>query len=103
MMADNPVYDFGLRIKQLRQRKSWTQKELGDRLHVTKEAISHYENNTQTPGLANVVRLAVLLNTSADYLLGLEDEPVIKISDLADEKKQFVMDFIKLFVDEKAD
>lgn len=47
MMADNPVYDFGLRIKQLRQRKSWTQKELGDRLHVTKEAISHYENNTQ--------------------------------------------------------
>lgn len=50
-----------------------------------------------------MVRLAVLLNTSADYLLGLEDEPVIKISGLADEKKQFVMDFIKLFVDEKAD
>jgi len=93
-MADE-VYDFGLRIKELRKRKGLTQKQLGDLLGVTKDAISHYENNTQTPPTAKIIKLAQYLNTSVDYLLGLDDEPVIKVSGLSPEKRQFVMDFIK--------
>lgn len=99
-MADIDIYDFGLRIKQMRSRKGFTQKQLGDKIGVTKDAISRYESNTQTPSLSRVVSLALCLNTSVDYLLGLDNEPVVKISGLSVEKQRFVMDFIKFLIDE---
>lgn len=98
-MAED-VYDFGVRLRQLRKRKGITQSQLGEILGVTKNAVSHYESNTQTPSIAKIVQLAIHLNTSTDYLLGLDNEPVIKISKLSPEKQQFVMDFIKYIVDE---
>ena len=94
------VYDFGLRLKNLRRRKKLTQKQLGDLLQVTKDTISHYENNTQTTSVAKIVQLAIYLNTSTDYLLGLDNEPVIKMYGLSPEKRQFIMDFIKYLTDQ---
>ena len=73
------VYDFGLRLKNLRRRKKLTQKQLGDLLQVTKDTISHYENNTQTPSVAKIVQLAIYLNTSTDYLLGRTNKKEINI------------------------
>lgn len=98
---DDEIYDFGLRIRELRKRKGLTQAQLGEMLGVTKDAISHYENNTQTPSLTKLTRLALYLNASVDYLLGLDNEPVIKISGLSVEKRKFVMDFIKYVIDKE--
>lgn len=98
-MADDNIYDFGLRLKELRKRKGLTQKQLGDKLGVTKDAISHYENNTQTPSIDRLTKIAVCLNTSVDYLLGLENDPVVKISGLSVEKRKFVMEFIRYLID----
>ncbi len=94
------VYDFGLRMKSLRKQKGLTQEQLGDMVGVSKDAISRYESNTQTPSLERVRRIALVLNTSVDYLLGLENEPVIKISGLSPKKRKFVYDFIHYCVDE---
>ena len=35
-MADDRLYDFGLRFKELRKRKGLTQKQLGDKLGLRK-------------------------------------------------------------------
>jgi len=89
------VYDLGQRIKKLRERKGLTQKQLGELLGITREAVSRYENNKQRPRTAKIIQFARHLNTSTDYLFGLEDEPVYKIYDLSPQKKQLVLDFIQ--------
>jgi len=94
------VYDFGLRIKELRKRKGLTQEQLGDLLGISRATVYRYENNTQTPSLAKIVSLALYLNTSTDYLVGLEDEPVVKISGLSPQKKQLVLDFIQCMLEQ---
>ena len=86
----------------MRKRLGLTQQQLGDRIGVTKVTISHYESNLQTPSLSKVTRLACCLHTSVDYLLGLEDEPVIRVSGLSPEKRQVLIDFIRCFIDESA-
>ena len=45
------VYDFGLRLKELREAKHLTQSDVANRLDVTRATISGYECNTITPSL----------------------------------------------------
>ena len=54
------VYDFGLRLKELREAKKLSQKDVADRLSVVPSTISGYENNTITPSLEQAIRLAIL-------------------------------------------
>ena len=75
-MEEASVYDFGLRIKQLRRSRKWTQKDVAERIKVTKETIYRYENNLLTPSLDSAIRLALLFNVSLDYLTGLKQLPL---------------------------
>lgn len=58
-----------------------------------------YENNAQLPSLETAIRLALLYHTSLDYLTGMDQDPVIKVSQLSEEERVFVLNFIRLFVD----
>lgn len=94
------IYDFGLRLKKLRNKKGVTQKQLASRLGVQKETISRYENNVQEPSLKRAVEICVFLNTSLDYLMGLDSVPTIKLSNITLEQEQWLRDTIKLFFQE---
>ena len=61
---------FRKRLKQLRQARGWTQKELGDRLHLGGTAISNYEVGSNQPALQTLVNMANVFDVSVDYLLG---------------------------------
>ena len=43
------MFDFGLRIRQLRERNKMSQEELGRRVGRSKSVISSYENNIKIP------------------------------------------------------
>lgn len=62
--------EFSKILKELREKNNYTQEELGALLNLSKNAISHYENETNQPSLDTVVRLADIFNVSIDYLLG---------------------------------
>ena len=62
---------LGNRIKECRQALSWSQAELAQQLHCTQAALSLYENGNREPGLQELVKIASVLNTSTDYLLGV--------------------------------
>ena len=49
-----------------------TQDTLAKLIAVDRRTISNWENSTREPDLATFAKLAEILNTSADYLLGLE-------------------------------
>ena len=80
--------DFGNKLKQLRTQAGLTQKQLGDKIGITKSVISFYELRERTPNPDILVKLAGVFHVSTDYLLGLEKGKTIDISglDLEDEK-----------------
>jgi len=71
---------FGYRVRQLRERKGWTQEELGVRAGTRYETINRIERGTREPRIKLLVGLAKALGTTTDYLCGMyeeesEDEP----------------------------
>ena len=61
------------RIKELRIGKSMSQPQLAQAVGVSNGIISIWENNINEPKASYVKKLAIALDTTADYLLGLED------------------------------
>lgn len=98
-MDNNEVFDFGMRLKKLRQSKKMSQEELGKRLGVSKGTIYRYECNTQAISFETATKLAVTLGTSLDYLAGLENATMIRVSNLTDEQKKVLFDFVRLFIE----
>lgn len=68
------IFDFGLRLRELREKKRLLQQQLADWLGLTRSSISNYENNTQTPPADTLVRLADIYGVSVDYLLGVKND-----------------------------
>lgn len=72
----------GSRIAALRQDKKMTQEEFAMRLGVTPQAVSKWERSLSMPDLAIFSDCCKLLNTSADFLLGLAETENILEPDL---------------------
>ena len=68
------IFDFGLRLRELREKKRLSQQQLADWLGLTRSSISNYENNTQTLPADTLVRLADIYGVSVDYLLGVKND-----------------------------
>lgn len=64
----------GERIRQLRIEHQMTQEELGARIGVQKAAIYKYENGLVVNLKRSILeKLAIVLDTSPTYLMGMED------------------------------
>ena len=64
---------FAQRLRELRQDKHLSMKQLAKELNTTDAAISNWENEINEPKISYLVTIANFFNVSADYLLGLED------------------------------
>jgi len=62
---------IGRRIIQLRERADITQVNLSRKIGITKSTMSKYENNISTPNAEVVGKIAQVLETTADYILGI--------------------------------
>ena len=60
---------LGLRIALLRVEKGWSQAELAKRIGVSPSAVGMYEQGRREPSLDLLVRLALELSVTTDYLL----------------------------------
>lgn len=70
---------FATRLRELRQEKKLSMKQLSIQIKATDGAISNWENDINEPKISYLVKLAVFFDVSADYLLGLEDETGAKV------------------------
>lgn len=57
------------KIIQLRKVNSWSQEDLAEKLDISRQAISRWENGTALPDSNNLLQLSKLFNVTADYLL----------------------------------
>ena len=65
---------FSIRLKELRIEKGLTQKELAVAVNTTDDSIFSWEKGRSQPPIETIRSLCRVLDSSADYLLGLEDE-----------------------------
>lgn len=57
-------------LKELRQRHNMTQDQLSEKLAVTRQAVSRWENGESVPNPETLKQLSALFDTSINHLLG---------------------------------
>lgn len=89
--------DFGTTLKELRQRSGMTQKQLADKLSLSKAAVSYYEQSLRSPSPDTLLGLSRVFHVSADYLLGIEDKKqTLDVTDLSDEDIEFLQSTVDM-------
>ena len=63
-----------LKIRDMREDRDLTQKQISQLLDCTQQTYSRYETGEITIDIYNLIKLAQFYNTSTDYLLGLTNE-----------------------------
>lgn len=61
--------ELGKKIYQLRKLSGMTQEQLSEKLNISRQTLSKWENGTGMPDVESVVRLSVLFQTSLEELL----------------------------------
>lgn len=73
--------DFGKRLREFREQKKLTQKEVAVKMGVSEQALSKWENGVCLPDVYHLKYLARVLNVSADCLLDTENDGGEKVVD----------------------
>ena len=94
------MYDFGLRLKQLREKHNLSQSQVAKRLGITRAAISSYENNISLPSVNVLAELALLYRVSTDYMLGLDNRTDIVLEDLTPRQSAVIQEVMDTIVTE---
>jgi transcriptional regulator with XRE-family HTH domain len=67
--TDDVAGVFRIQLRELRDRKGWTQLDLAKEVGVTRTVIANYEQAVAFPPLPILVKLAQVLNVSLDTLV----------------------------------
>ena len=70
--------NFHERLKEIRILRKVTQKQVADGIEVTETQYQNYEYGKHKPAYDIIIKLANFFKVSADYLLGLSDNPTRK-------------------------
>jgi transcriptional regulator with XRE-family HTH domain len=103
------------RLIEQRQSLCLSKKEVAEKLNLEQSTYGKYELGHRQPSLEILVRIALLFNVSANYLLGLTDSPtqldeatppkdllVFEISKLSQDNKKKAESYIKFLNTEEA-
>lgn len=73
-MKESGISKFSIRLKELRSELGLTQAKLAELLFVDRTTVSDWENRGKEPNYSTLIKLVKILNTTADYLLGITDD-----------------------------
>lgn len=69
--------NLGENIYRLRVEKNMSQGDLADALHVSRQSVSKWENNSATPELDKLLKMSRLFGVTLDELVGAEKLPEV--------------------------
>lgn len=70
-------------IKELRIAHSLNQVQLADKLDVSKQTVSNWENNNILPSIEMLIKLSRFFSVTTDYLLELDHRNYIEVTGLS--------------------
>lgn len=91
------MFDFGMRLQQLRVSRNLSQKALGDKLNRSKSVICAYENNVRIPPLEVLTEIAVIFNVSLDYLVGIDKNEMVSVEGLDARQRDIIYALVEEF------
>ena len=82
--------ELGTQIKKYRQELQISQEELADRVYVSRQTISNWENDNVLPSVEMLIKMADFFGVSTDFLLGRTPTSVISVDGLTEEQQSHV-------------
>ena len=67
--------DYRARLRSLREDRDLTQTEIGKLLNKSQQGYSHIEEGRAELKIDDLAKLCRFYQVSADYIIGLKDEP----------------------------
>lgn len=74
----------------MRSARGLSQVELAEKLGVTKQSVSNWENDNIQPPIEMLVKIADFFSVSTDYLLGRDDKKYIDVSQLSSQEREHI-------------
>ena len=65
--------DFMKGLKEIRKKRKLSQLKVAMDLNISREALSHYENNKRQPSIDLLRKMSAYFNVSIDYLINGEE------------------------------
>ena len=73
-------------IRRLRMARGINQVEFAQKIGVTKQCVSNWENDNILPSIEMLVKIAKFFSVSTDSLLGMQNDQVIYVDGLMEEE-----------------
>ncbi|MFD0590928.1 helix-turn-helix domain-containing protein [Paenibacillus sp. GCM10027627] len=70
---------FGEKLKNERKNKGWSQEELAEKLFVSRQSISKWENGQNYPSIETIIKVSDLFGMTIDELLRSDEELKSKV------------------------
>lgn len=88
---------LGIRIAERRKKLGLSQEALGERMGVSRQAISKWEADAAVPEIDKLIVLSRLFEVSVGWLLGIDEEPAEKSGGFTDEQLYMVEEIFKRY------
>ena len=85
---------FGDRIKILRTSYNLSQVQLAEKLKVSKQTVSNWENNNILPSVEMLINIAIFFSVTTDYLLELDNRNYLETTGLSSEQLAHIQNII---------
>lgn len=61
--------EFGEQIKSVRKNQNMTQEQFAEKINVTRQAVSNWENNRNLPDIEMLIQISTVFHVSLDQLI----------------------------------
>lgn len=89
--------DLGERLQILRRQKRISQEQLAKRAGLSRSSISAYEKGATIPSAEVIYELCIILDTTSDYLLGLDNIRKISVEGLSQRQIDIMVEMAGAF------
>lgn len=89
-----------MKLKELREWKKLSQKQIGDIIGVSGEAVGKYERGVCDPSVNNLIKIANIFNVSVDTLLG-HDANIVDLNVLNKNQKILIEKIVKFLTEDE--
>ena len=86
---------FSERLKEEREKRNWSQNDLAEKLHVSRQSVSKWETGKNYPSIEIIIHLSDLFSITIDELLRSDEELTQKI---IEDSKQLAYPKWKVFL-----
>lgn len=90
---------FGNIVKNLRQSHNLSQVQLAQKLDVSKQTVSNWENNNILPSIEMLVNISHFFSVSTDYLLELDNRTYLEVTGLSENQLAHIQQIIHDILD----